>query len=231
MVTGFNELGHGSYNGFEHWSEKFETLYCAVKDPEDWGAAAREGARLALKSGTTSVAEIVTDDPARGAMSESGLGGIEYLEVIGRTEIGWTDQVRQDVVRRLMEDFGSPRGVSPHAPYSLDGRVVQDLVAIARANGMRIHSHVGESELEGALYQSGVSVVLEIYGDLRDESALVSVGGVGMSTARYAGSVGLLGADVHLANGIYLQREGRDFAKSYGDSGRAVPAVQSSYWS
>ncbi|MFC7766379.1 hypothetical protein [Leucobacter soli] len=53
------------------------------------GRAAREGARLALRSGTTAAAEIVTDEPARGVLAETGLQGVEYLEAIGETEVRW----------------------------------------------------------------------------------------------------------------------------------------------
>ena len=81
---------------------------------------------------------------------------------------------------------------------------------------MRIHSHVGESSVEATLYDHGNRDVLEIYGDMRDEFALIRSGGAGLSTARYAESIGLLGGDSHLAHGIYLDRWDRDLLRETG---------------
>ncbi|MFC7766378.1 amidohydrolase family protein [Leucobacter soli] len=107
-------------------------------------------------------------------------------------------------------------GVSPHAPYSLDGEVIRELARAARERGMRIHSHVGESSVEASLYAHGNRDVLAIYGDMRDEFALIRSGGTGLSTARYAESIELLGADSHLAHGIYLDRADRDLLRDTG---------------
>ena len=219
QYTGFARLGRGSYGGFEDWSKAFEVLYDAVKDPEEWGRAAREGAQLALRSGTTALAEIVTDASASGVLVEAGLDGIEYLEAIGETEIRWNAGGREAFLSWLDESRRDHRGhvgVSPHAPYSLDGEVIRDLAASARKRGMRIHSHVGESAVEASLYAHGNRDVLEIYGDMRDEFALIQSGGTGLSTARYAESIDLLGPDSHLAHGIYLDVEDRELLRASG---------------
>lgn len=216
QYTGFAELGRGTYQSFEHWSEAFEVFYLAVQDPEEWGRAAREGADLALRSGTTALAEIVTDSQASGVLAEAGLEGIEYLEAIGETERRWGDGGREAYLRWLDAESANAVGVSPHAPYSLDGEVIRDLVGLARDRGMRIHSHVGESAVEATLYAHGNRDVLAIYGDMRDEFALIRNGGTGLSTARYAESIGLLGPDSHLAHAIYLEREDRDLLRDSG---------------
>lgn len=219
QYTGFAALGQRSFRDFEHWSEDFEVLYEAVEDPEEWGRAARQGARMALASGTTAMAEIVTDVAARGVLAGAGLSGIEYLEAIGETEARWEDGGRRAYLEKLDALFpdwhdGVAVGISPHAPYSLDAAVILDLVGLARERGMRVHAHVGESSVEAALYLSGARDVLEIYGDLRDEFALVRRGGAGLSTARYAESVGILGPDSHLAHGVYLDRADRELVRA-----------------
>lgn len=216
QYTGFAELGRGSYRSFEHWSEAFELVYERVDDHDDWRRAAREGAQLALASGTTALAEIVTDVAARGVLAEAGLQGIEYLEAIGETERRWESGGRESFLALLAEDPGSVVGVSPHAPYSLDGAVIRDLVATARERGMRLHTHVGESSVEAGLYATGAAEVLEIYGDLRDEFALVRDGGAGLSTVGYAEQLYLLGPDSHFAHGIYLDRDERDRLRETG---------------
>lgn len=221
QYTGFAELGRGTFRDFEHWSEAFEMRYEAVEDPAEWGRAAREGASLALATGTTAAAEIVTDVEARGVLAESGLGGIEYLEAIGETEGRWAAGGRAAYLEKLdalLPDAhdGVTIGVSPHAPYSLDASVIRELVAMARERGMRLHTHVGESSVEAALYASGAHDVLEIYGDLRDEFALVRQGGAGLTTGRYAERVGILGPDSHFAHGVYLDRADRELLLGTG---------------
>lgn len=216
QYTGFATLGRGDYRSFEDWSESFEHRYEGVREPDEWYTAARDGARFVLSTGTTYVAEIVTDDSARGALSEAGLGGVEYLEAIGQTSRIWNECGRSAFSVRLDSPSKSIVGVSPHAPYSLDGAVVRELAALARERGMRLHSHVAESSVESSLYTHGDHTVLEIYGDLRDEFELVRSGGTGHLTARYAESIGLLGPDSHLAHGIYLDREERDLIRTSG---------------
>lgn len=210
QYTGFAELGRGRFTDFEDWSAAFEVVYDAVQDADEWRRASRRGAVLALESGTTQLAEIVTDDEARGALEEFGLGGIEYLEAIAEVERRWSGGGRERFLARLAESSAVEAGISPHAPYSLDGDVIRDLVSIALERGLRIHSHVAESSVESRLYSHGDAAVLEIYGDLRDEFELVRRGGAGQTTATYAESVGLLGEYSHLAHAIYLDRAERD---------------------
>ncbi len=216
QYTYFDEVGRGKYTSFEHWSDVFGDVYNAVLDPEEWRAAALDGARQGVQTGTTVFAEIVTNDEARGALGVVHAGGIEYLEAIGEFNSRWESGGRARFVAWLSEPSAVPCGISPHAPYSLDGDVITDLVGIATERGMRVHSHLGESSVEADLYRDGVSTVLTAYGDLRDEFELVRRGGVGNTTAGYADSIGLLNEHTHVAHGIYLDRADRDLALSRG---------------
>lgn len=224
QYTGFVGVGRGAYDSFEHWSEAFEVAYEAVTDPMHWRAAALDGAAALVRSGTTHVADVVTDDEARGAAAAAGLGGIEYLEAIGLTEARWRDGGAEAFVAWLdAPAHGMTVGVSPHAPYSLDGEVVRALVALARTRGMRVHSHVAESSVEAALYATGDTAVLTIYGGIRTEFDLARRGGAGCSTGEYARRVDLLGRDAHIAHGIYLGREERDIVRDSGTSVSLCP--------
>lgn len=212
----FDEVGRGRYSSFEHWSEVFGIRYNEVTDPEDWRIAAADGARQAVRSGSTLFAEIVTNGEARGAVHRCGAGGIEYLEAIGQFEHGWRAGGRAEFLAWLDEPAAMAHGISPHAPYSLDGAVITDLVGIAVARGLRVHSHMGESSVESELYLRGDKSVLGAYGDLRDEFELVRRGGVGHTTGGYADSIGLLGPSTHIAHAIYLERADRDLLLERG---------------
>lgn len=212
----FDEVGRGRYTSFEHWSDVFGVRYDEVVDPEDWRIAAADGARQAIRTGSTCFAEIVTNGEARGAVHAHGAGGIEYLEAIGQFEHGWRAGGRAEFLAWLDEPSAMAYGVSPHAPYSLDGAVITDLVGIAVERGLRVHSHLGESSVEAELYLRGDKSVLGAYGDLRDEFELVRRGGVGHTTGGYADSIGLLGPSTHIAHAIYLERPDRELLRERG---------------
>lgn len=210
QYTNFDALGKTTFRDFEHWAEAFEVVFLAVTDPDDWAQAARKGARLGLDSGTTSFAEIITNDPARGALHACCAGGVEYLEVVGEVERSWAAGGRAQFLARLDQPQTVTTGISPHAPYSVDPAVIRDLAAIAQERGMRLHTHLAESSVEDALYVGGVGTVLDVFGDLRDEYVLVRQGGAGLRAAKFAHSLNLLSPETHIAHGVYLDREGRD---------------------
>lgn len=223
QYTAFAELGQGTYSGFEEWAEAFEEIYISIHDRDYWRHSALAGARLAVESGTTSIGDVVTDISALGAQHSEGMTGIDYLEVLGQTDRTWAEGERETFLAHL--DGLDPQrfGISPHAPYSVDAGVITDLVDIAAERGMRLHSHVGESAAEEALYEDGTPRVLDVYGDLRDEFALVRDGGAGMATVPYASSIGLLGASTHIAHAIYIDRPGRDLLRSCGTAVALCP--------
>lgn len=215
QYTGFIDVGAGRYDGFEHWSDVFGEAYDVV-DPASWAPAARSGARMGLESGTTVFAEIVTDHPARGALTDTGAGGIEYLESIAERNDTWAAGGRRSFLAWLDEPASVRVGISPHAPYSLDGSVITDLMGIAVRRGLRVHAHLGESAVEADLYRHGDASVLGPYGDLRDEFELVRIGGMGVATAEYADGLGMLAPTTHVAHAIYLDRAERDLLRARG---------------
>jgi aminodeoxyfutalosine deaminase len=223
QYTHFAEVGRGAYSSFEEWAEAFEIVYLNVDDPSYWRESADAGARMAVQSGTTCIGDVVTDAEALGAQFHHGLTGIDFLEVLGQTQQLWDEGERARFLDLLDGLDRSGYGISPHAPYSVDAGVIADLVALASERGMRLHSHVAESAVEEALYQSGDAHVLDVYGDLRDEFALVRDGGVGQATIPYTFGLGLLGATTHIAHGIYIDREGRDLLRTCGTAVALCP--------
>ncbi len=223
QFTNFAELGRERYVSFEEWSIAFEAMYREVSDPQVWHSSALQGVQQAIRSGTTVFADVISDHEARGALESCGVTGIEYIEVVGGTERVWRDGARErflaELSRPAASELGRARvatvqlGVSPHAPYSVDGSVVRELVAIAADRDVRVHSHVAESSVEEHLYMHGDREVLEPFGDLGDEFSLVRLGGAGLQTAAYADSVRLLNSNTHLAHTIYLDRAGRDLLR------------------
>jgi aminodeoxyfutalosine deaminase len=222
QYTSMAVVGQGAYDGFETWMSAFMEQYVLA---HDWAASARDGARQALSTGTTAVAEIVTDPAAASATHDTGLHGITYWEVLGWTDEAWAQQGRATVVDQLAAIPQPPAsGISPHAIYSLDTGVLRDLSALAAELGVRQHIHAAESAWEDAYVRSGT-------GDLADRwrasgrggFALLQGGGVGHGVIAYLDSVGALAPTTHLAHVIYVDADDRRMLRERGVSVALCP--------
>lgn len=122
-------------------------------DPRTLQRAATLGARLALESGTTSVADIDSSGSSAAAVACSGLKGISFREILGATPAEVVESGLDRWIRSFSEfaPSGEPRrvrpGVSPHAPYSTPPA----LYALARAcseRGIPYTTHIAETHAE-----------------------------------------------------------------------------------
>lgn len=207
QYTGMAEVGARAYTSFEHWSHAFEIVY---ERPHDWAADAALGARLALESGTTTVADVVTDPEAAGALHDAGLGGVAYWEVFAWSDRGWRAGGRDRTLARIGSLPAPPRiGLSPHAPYSLDTGVLRDLAALARHGGLRQHVHAAESAAERDYTRSGTGPLADAWRAQHADFALLRRGGSGLTPIGYLDSVGALGPGSHLAHGVYVDADDR----------------------
>ncbi|WP_318656454.1 amidohydrolase family protein [Scrofimicrobium canadense] len=109
------EVGRHHYLGFDDWSAAFDRVYEA--GDHDWLKASLEGTRLALESGTTAAADVVTDLEAAPALAQAGMHGIAYWEVMGWSNQEWRQSGRAQTIAEIHQIPPSPGvGVSPHAP-------------------------------------------------------------------------------------------------------------------
>ena len=214
QYTRFAELGATPHASFEEWSIAFDLLYDPRSKTEDWRAAALEGAEMALSSGTTTVADICTDLPAIGVLRDSGLSGYSFLEVMGYAWDDWKGEGRDHILSqlasaRIIESPARHVGLSPHAPYSLDTRVLADLARLAQESSLRLHTHLAESEFEDSYYRDGTGPLADFVAGFRPDFQILVEGGAALTSAEFAHQVGLLDADGHVAHGIYLDVDGR----------------------
>lgn len=215
-------VGLAEHDGFEAWMSAFMELYPV---PRDWGASAAAGAALALRSGTTAVAEIVTDAAAGSAVHDAGLHGIAFWEVLGWTERTWTE-TGERTVRAELAALPTPpaTGLSPHAIYSLDTAVLRDLARLAQQLGVRQHIHAAESAWEDAYVRSGTGDLAERWrANGRGEFALLRDRGVGTGVIRYLDDLGALTPTTHLAHGIYVDADDRALLRERGVSVALCP--------
>ena len=127
--------------------------------PEEYLVSARLGAIEAASSGVTTIADTSYGGAALEAAGSSGLRGRVYLEVFGVDDTRFDDTMA-DVLRRLEEaQAAAPAtfdiGLAPHAPYTVSSRLYQAVSTLARERGLKVMSHVAESEHELTYIRSG----------------------------------------------------------------------------
>jgi cytosine/adenosine deaminase-related metal-dependent hydrolase len=118
----------------------------------DAEAAIKAGLAESLAAGVTTIGDIATGI-FEGIM-EGTLGAttVTFQEAIGFSA-GRVESVFADVERRL-EATPSPKGVSPHAPYTVHPLLLERLVELAKSRNTPIAMHLAESREELQLLES-----------------------------------------------------------------------------
>ncbi len=124
---------------------------------------AQEGAKAVQTSGAASVGDIVWPDERRTMewlLSESGLSGVAYWEVIDpnpATALQTFEQLQRDIdhFRRLERPGGMRLGLSPHATHTVSARLHALLALYARREKLPLQIHVAEHPSETELFQRG----------------------------------------------------------------------------
>jgi cytosine/adenosine deaminase-related metal-dependent hydrolase len=206
QYTSMAKVGRQRYASLEEWSTAFDEVYFGA--PIDWAASARDGARQALRYGTTSAADVVTDLEALSALRDAGLGGLPYLEVLGDTDESWAASGRERFAA-LLTGAGQPVGISPHAPYTLDTGVLRDVTGLAHELGLRLHVHLAEGEHEREYTVSGTGPLALLVRELGFDFAVLREGGTGLGPTALLGEMGMLGPGCHVAHGVHLDADDR----------------------
>ncbi len=183
--------------------------------PAQWRESARRGVHELLRTGTTCVADVVTDAAVLPVLARSGLAGTAYLEVVGVQSQDWPAE-RADLCARLdAAPRGVALGVSPHALYSLGTAALTGAAAVARERGLRLHPHVAETRDEVEYVACGGGA----FGDMGRARGLtfeLLAGGSGRTPVAEADALGLLGADVHVAHGVHVGAADRATLRARG---------------
>jgi cytosine/adenosine deaminase-related metal-dependent hydrolase len=180
-----------------------------------WAESARTGAFLALRSGTTTLADVVTDDAALAPVARSGLGGISYVEVAATDVAGDRPLPDRIADRVAAAPAGRAVGLAPHSPATLDAATVRTVVDLARARGLRLHTHLAESLDELTLVADGSGPMADALVRAGLPTNLVG-SGAGTTPTRYAADLGLLGSDAHVAHGVHVDADDRALLRARG---------------
>ncbi len=200
---------------FTEWIRRMSARRRDVSDAA-WAESTRTGVFLALRSGTTTVADVVSDPAALAPVVRSGLGGVSYLEAVAYDEDRWARSGRDRLVRCLTGAAAGRRlGVSPHAVYTLSGGAFADACRVARERGLRVHPHLAETVDEVELVALGTGRLAALNVEFGLAMPLPD-GGAGVGPAEYVDSLGGLGPDVHVAHGTHLDAADRALLRARG---------------
>ncbi|SCC79706.1 Cytosine/adenosine deaminase [Bifidobacterium commune] len=228
QYTGMQDVGQGHYPDFHSWEQAFDVVYSKAEHTKPWKEWASDGARRLVESGTTAAADVVTDIEAAGALASQGLHGITYWEVMNWRNADWQNYGKTALKESLsqIKTLNPPNiGISPHAPYTLDSEPFIDLPDIARSLNMRLHIHLGETPMEAGSHPAILSTYTAKdwnddhwpnYRELKKQ-------GKGASAIQFVDKLGSLGPDVHIAHGVWANREDRRILRQRGVSVALCP--------
>ncbi|MDQ4038786.1 MAG: amidohydrolase family protein [Actinomycetota bacterium] len=213
---------HLFHNGkpFPEWIQDMPPIIAATT-PEQWRASAEQGIASMLAGGTTAAADVVTGASALSAQYDAGLAGVSYFEVVLADAPRWA-QIRPEFLAALAAAPPQGIGISPHSPYTLDTSVLADLADIARDRGVRLHPHGAEQSDEVAFVADGTGM----FADWATTGGLALAlldGGSGRTPIAELDSVGLLGADSHIAHGVHADALDRALLRERGTAVALCP--------
>jgi cytosine/adenosine deaminase-related metal-dependent hydrolase len=215
QYTDFEEL-NALGEPFPVWLGRMVAKRATFTDPM-WQESARRGLHLMFRTGTTAVADIVTEPAVLAPTARAAIAGISYLEAVFEDAQSWSDSGR---ARMLAALDGAPAGravgLSPHTPYTISTSVFVDCLAIARERGLRTHTHVAESPAETQYVADGTGPFAADMVRFGKAMELIRDGGSGLSPVGYLDKIGALGPDVHAAHCVHCDSGDREVLRARG---------------
>ncbi len=153
--------------------------------PADRQAAARYAALVALRSGTTTLADSGPSGFGVTAAGDAGLRAVVHMEVFGR-DTG--TEAREKVTRHgeallAARDQAGPRvrvGVSPHSPYTVGPELWAQVLADPILGDCAMAAHVAESPDEVMLLDDGIGPLVDAIRSVGRDPARWPGGGPGV---------------------------------------------------
>ena len=181
-----------------------------------WQESTRRGLHAYLETGTTAVADIVTEPVVLSAIARSGIRGVAYIEAVFADDESWAAGRRAEFLAAV-DGAGAPvRGVSPHTPFTISTGVYEDCVRIAREGGRRLHPHIAETAQESEYVLTGTGPFADNAKQFGLDFSDILDRGTGLTPVEWADARGALGADCHIAHGVHVSASDRALLRERG---------------
>jgi cytosine/adenosine deaminase-related metal-dependent hydrolase len=203
---------------FTAWIRRLRELK-TTRSSTEYVEAARRGLAACFAAGVTTVADTGDSGAVIKALAEVGASGVAYQEVFGphpdQAEESLAGlQARVDELRPLATDRVRI-GVSPHAPYTVSGKLFRAVADWARSERLPVAVHVAESPAESEFLLEGAGPFAEAW--RARGIPLPSPGG--RTPMRWLAEHGLLSPQALCIHAVQL--DGSDVGR-LADSGTAV---------
>lgn len=214
FVNCHSHLEYAAFRGmidnknFGPWILEFIDLQGKIAG-EDYLASSLLGAAECVISGITSVGESMYSGQSLEALTETGLRARAYQEAFGMDDAVLEETVAQlsERLDELQEEAARARGlveigVFPHSTYTVSANLFREVAGLARERGMRIATHLAESNEESVYIRSGTGLLAF---DLRERVGWdhVSRSPFGVTPVKYLQQWHVFGPDfmaVHCVN-------------------------------
>lgn len=132
---------------------------------EDFQTSVREGLRMCLESGTTSIGEIVSNPAMVPLYRSAHLSGRLFLEVLGQEPGRFQAMLEKAVDACTAETAVQLKtGLSPHAPYTIGEEHLASIREAALSHGLPLTIHISESASEtDFIFDSSGQLAEELY--------------------------------------------------------------------
>lgn len=137
--------------------------------PGAFDEAIASGARRALRSGTTVLADVTTTGRSASVLDARALLVAvleEAIDLDPRTAGATAEAMRRRVESVPAGDAGRLRGLAPHAPYTVSAPLFERLARIARDTGSLSSVHVCETPEEIEMIRSGRGALFDFLAEL-----------------------------------------------------------------
>jgi len=172
----------------------------------DYAQSWLHGARMLVKTGTTTVGDIeAVPELLPEAWNSTPLRVISMLELIGITARRKPADIVQEALGRI-KSLAHPRcrvGLSPHAPYSTLPELLRLSAKAARHKRLPLSMHIAESALEFEMFARASGAMFDWLKPTRLDMSDCGLG----SPVQHARRCGLLGGNVLAVHVNYLGRD------------------------
>jgi aminodeoxyfutalosine deaminase len=214
--------GFARPSGFGRWMLNF-LLARRKLDRADFEASALWGAYECARCGVTSLADTAYDGRAvAGAAGLAGLRARVYQEFFGLDDatLPRTMERYEALIGRLQEEAVAAGplvevGVSPHAPYTVSARLYREAARFARRAGLRLATHVAESQAEVELLERGTGSIAKAH-RLAQMWTGTPWSPPRVRPIEYVAATGLLGPDTLVIHAVQVNREEVDVLAASG---------------
>jgi cytosine/adenosine deaminase-related metal-dependent hydrolase len=122
----------------------------------DYAEAWLDGAKMLLRSGTTTVADIeAVPELLPDVWTATPLRVLSFLEMTGVRSRRQPESILREALEKIdaLPAHRCTAALSPHAPYSTTPRLLQRTAALARRRTLRVTTHLAESATEFEMFR------------------------------------------------------------------------------